>query len=243
MVDPRNGPQNGKTIADDLHAALTKAEEHPPYVLVGHSIGGPYITTFTKYHGPEVAGLVFVDASHPDQVNRFRTLTPQTLAASMKMFKVAATFARIGVVRKLAATDSAPPEPTHAVRATAAYASTSLPALLKEADAFNQTLSEARTFNQLGDRPLFVLTATAPMPKSDLAAMKMTPEQGKEYQARWLQMQNEEASWSSRSQHELVPNSGHYIQFDKPSVVIGAIRSVIDSVRRTPKTQISTSRR
>jgi len=50
--------------------------------------------------------------------------------------------------------------------------------------------------------------------------------------AKWMQMQNEEASWSSRSQHQLVPESGHYIQFEKPAVVIAAVRSVIDSVRK-----------
>lgn len=231
--DPHAGAQTGKNVAEDLHATLTKSGERPPYVLVGHSLGGPYAMIFTKYFGPEVAGFVFVDASHPDQANRFKALTPQTLAASMKMFKVAAAFARVGLVRKIAATDSAPPEPVQAVRATAAYASTSLPAMLKEADAFDQTLAEAGTLRQLGNRPVFVLTATAPMPKADLAMMKMTETQGKQYEALWVQMQNEIASWSSRSQHELVPNSSHYIQFDQPGIVTRAIRTVVDSVRAT----------
>lgn len=91
---------------------------------------------------------------------------------------------------------------------TAAYTSTSLAAYLKEIDAFNQTLAEAGALRQLGDRPLFVLTATKPMPAKDLADMKMTTTQGAEYQARWVEMQNEEAAWSSRSQHRLVPESG-----------------------------------
>jgi pimeloyl-ACP methyl ester carboxylesterase len=50
-----------------------------------------------------------------------------------------------------------------------------------------------------------------------------------------VQLQNEEASWSTRSQHKLVPESGHYIQFEKPDVVIAAVRAVIDSVRANPK--------
>ena len=229
--DPKSGPQTGKGVADDLHAALEKSGERPPYLLVGHSLGGPYAMIFTKYFGPDVAGLVFVDASHPEQVNRFKSLTPQTLAGSVKMFRVAAALARFGLVRKFAAADSAPPEPAQAVRATAAYTSTSLPGMLKEVDSFDQTLAEAGTFKQLGTRPVFVLTATAPMPKADLAMMKMTGTQGKEYAARWLQMQNEIASWSSRSQHEVVPNSSHYIQFDQPAIVTRAIRSVVDSVR------------
>jgi hypothetical protein len=102
--------------------------------------------------------------------------------------------------------------------------------MLKEVDGFDQTLAEARTIRQLGDRPLFVITATAPMSKADLSAMKMTAAQGQQYQARWLEMQNDEASWSSCSQHQSV-DSGHYIQFEKPQVVISAVRSAINSVR------------
>jgi pimeloyl-ACP methyl ester carboxylesterase len=229
--DPKSGPQIGKSVAEDLQATLSKSGEKPPYVLVGHSLGGPYAMIYTKYFGPEVAGLVFVDASHPEQVKRVKAFTPQTLAASLTMFRVGAALARFGLVRKMSATDSAPPEPAQAVRATAAYTSTSLPSMLKEAEAFDQTLAEAGTFKQLGTRPVFVLTATAPKPKAELAMMKMTESQGEAYAAAWVQMQNEIASWSSRSQHELVPNASHYIQFDQPGIVTKAIRSVVDSVR------------
>jgi len=232
--DAQSGPQTGRAVAEDLHLALAKGGEQPPFVMVGHSLGGPYIMIYTKYFGSEVAGLVFVDASHPEQVARFRSLTPITLAASTRTLRVAALFGRVGLVRKFAATDSAPPEPINAVKATAAYASTSLPAMLKEVDAFDQTLAEAGTFRHLGNRPIFVLTATAPMPKADLAALKMTAAQGLEYQARWLQMQNDEASWSTSSQHQSV-ESGHYIQFERPPVVIAAVRAVIDSVRANQK--------
>ena len=40
--------------------------------MVGHSLGGPYAMVFTDLYGPEVVGLVFVDASHPQQFARFR---------------------------------------------------------------------------------------------------------------------------------------------------------------------------
>lgn len=34
----------------------------PPYILVGHSMGGPYIRMFTALYPAEVAGLVFIDS-------------------------------------------------------------------------------------------------------------------------------------------------------------------------------------
>ena len=153
----------------------------------------------------------------------------------MKQARMASHLSRLGVIRKLTASDSAPPEPAYAVRATAAFTSTSLPAMLKEVDAFNATLAEAGTLHQLGDRPLFVLTATRPLPDAERVSMRMTREQATAFQDKWVELQNEEAAWSSRSQHQLVEGSGHYIQFEKPNAVIAAVRSVIDSVRADTK--------
>jgi pimeloyl-ACP methyl ester carboxylesterase len=40
----------------------------PPYVLVGHSLGGLYMQLFARAYPSEVAGLVLVDATHPEQM-------------------------------------------------------------------------------------------------------------------------------------------------------------------------------
>jgi pimeloyl-ACP methyl ester carboxylesterase len=228
--DASSDALTGKHVAEDLHTALAKSGERAPFVMVGHSLGAPYMMIYTKYFGADVAGLVFVDPSHPEQVSRFRSLTPVTLSESIRPYRLPSRFGRFGVVRKATAADSAPPQPVHSVRATAAYASTSLPAMIKEADAFEQTLAEAGTFRQLGERPIFVLTATAPLSADVLTTLKMTEAQGREYKKRWLAMHEDAASWSKRSQHQSV-DAGHYIQYERPSVVIAAVRSIIDSVR------------
>ena len=242
--DPHDGPLTGRTVAEDLHATLRAAGERPPFVLVRHSIGGPYIMVYTKYFGSDVAGLVFVDASHPDQVSRFKEVTPVTIHESMRVYRVAAALSRTGFVRAMSGSaGGAPNEPSAAARASAAYASTSLGTLVKESDALDATLAEAGTFRQLGDRPLFVLTAAAPRSSEDLAAMKMTSAQGKRWSEIWGTMQDEEAGWSSRSQHNVLPDASHYIQFDRPDAVIRAIRSVVDSVRHGSDRDTSTAKR
>lgn len=232
--DPREGPQSGAHVAEDLHAALAAAAERPPFVLVGHSLGGPYAMIYTKRFGAEVAGLVFVDASHPDQVRRLDALHVPHLAESMRPYRIAAALAPLGVVRVAsAAPDSVPPPPAFDVRAGAAYFPTSLRGMLAEADGFDETMAEAGRSRSLSDRPLFVLTATAPWSAEQLAAMKLRPEQDRERIDIWTGMQDELATWSSRSQHRLVPDASHYIQMDRPDVVIAAVRSVVDSVRAT----------
>ena len=56
-----------------LTDVLRAAREGPPYVIVGHSIGGVMAAMFAHAHPRDVAGLVLVDSSHPSQVARWRT--------------------------------------------------------------------------------------------------------------------------------------------------------------------------
>jgi pimeloyl-ACP methyl ester carboxylesterase len=50
-----------KDLIQRLHAFLEAVHVAPPYILVGHSLGGPYIRLFTSLYPSEVAGLVFID--------------------------------------------------------------------------------------------------------------------------------------------------------------------------------------
>jgi pimeloyl-ACP methyl ester carboxylesterase len=54
-------PQTFKQIATRLHELLQKANIRPPYVLVGHSMGGALIRAFAFMYPNEITGLVFVD--------------------------------------------------------------------------------------------------------------------------------------------------------------------------------------
>ena len=69
--DSSSQPRTSKVIAGELHALLQAAGVPPPYVLVGHSMGGYDVRVFASIYRNEVAGMVLVDASHPDQENRF----------------------------------------------------------------------------------------------------------------------------------------------------------------------------
>jgi pimeloyl-ACP methyl ester carboxylesterase len=59
--EPGRKPRTAQQIATELHTALKNSGLRPPYVLVGHSIGGPYVRVFAHRYPSEVAGLVLVD--------------------------------------------------------------------------------------------------------------------------------------------------------------------------------------
>ena len=61
--EPGPKPRTAKQIALELHTALKNAGINPPYVLVGHSMGGITIRVFADMYSQEVAGLVLVDPS------------------------------------------------------------------------------------------------------------------------------------------------------------------------------------
>jgi pimeloyl-ACP methyl ester carboxylesterase len=228
--DPGDAPQNSDSIAADLHGALTAAGEPAPFVLVGHSLGGPYVMTYTKKYGKQVAGLVFVDASHPDQVQRLNAVLKHPMAGGTDpMLRLGAAVAWTGLPRLRSQEGRAISDDVDAkVRA---YAPTSLGALLGEVEAMDETFKKAGTFRQLGDRPVVALTATRPASDEELIMFRMSRKEDQEYQAVWKSLHDEEASWSTRGRHELVPDSTHYIQFDRPDVVIAAVREVVARVR------------
>ena len=63
---PVEQPTSAKAAAADLDALLGASGEPGPYVLAGHSFGGPIIRLYASAHPAEVGGLVLVDALSED---------------------------------------------------------------------------------------------------------------------------------------------------------------------------------
>jgi pimeloyl-ACP methyl ester carboxylesterase len=51
---------------DDLDGLIVALDLETPLVLMGHSIAGYNLRVFTDRYPEKVAGLIFVDATHPD---------------------------------------------------------------------------------------------------------------------------------------------------------------------------------
>ena len=227
--DAAKRPFNSARAAEDLHTALIRAGERPPWVTVGHSGGGAYTMVFTGRYPSEVAGLVFVDVPHPDHFERVEQATDDSPSAGHRARKAAALtvgplLIRLGVARLAPAGDAHHSWTDSMSAAHRAFFPTSTAALLEEVRALDGTLRRAGRFRHLGSRPLVVLSATGRPP--DVRERKMD----ERLQATRFQLQQEMATWSSRGRHEQV-DGGHNIHVERPDVVIRAVRAVVADVR------------
>lgn len=226
---PPRGRRTFGDMADELRQGLAGAGIGPPYLLVGHSIGGIIARRFAVRYSGDVAGIVLIDSSHEDQVRRRRAdgcwrgkvprtfwfvLRRQARVLGLRRLTVLAGFSELNaeIARDV------PPEFSAAARAvnlTARYRR----AVVRE--LMLMTRSHGRPPG-LGALPLTVLTA---------AGRDET----------WMQMQAELAGLSTVSTHIIANHGGHYLQRDEPDMVASAIRDLMARIRE-PATSLSRRR-
>lgn len=71
--DPGPLPRTAERVARELHALLGGLGVKPPYVLVGHSLGGLHLLFFADLFPADVAGLVFLDPTTREMRPRLET--------------------------------------------------------------------------------------------------------------------------------------------------------------------------
>lgn len=84
-------PPTPQRRVQQLRALLAVLELPPPYVLVGHSWGGPLIRVFAGHHPGEVAGLVYLDPAdftetHADRLALVESLAPGRAEAAIEAY-------------------------------------------------------------------------------------------------------------------------------------------------------------
>jgi pimeloyl-ACP methyl ester carboxylesterase len=161
--DDVTSPQDGIAAAEDLHALLAKAGEPGPFVLVGHSIGGPYAMTYAATYPDDVAGMVLLDSSSPTQLTDIASF-PLQYAVMRRGYAVVPVLARVGLGGLVAAGSGYPADVAdrlHAMTATPRAARNA-----RDEIAILPTLFEqAQALTELGDHPCLVLTASGSIDK------------------------------------------------------------------------------
>jgi pimeloyl-ACP methyl ester carboxylesterase len=213
-------PRSPEQVAKELHVLLTNAGISPPYVLVGHSLGGKNVRMFALEHPDEVVGMVLVDARSEYVDDRLSSSekSMQKRAANLQAwgFGVAR---RIGLARIAGASLlGTPPSLSGETQRTIALLATAPNSRNTATDEFMERSTSddmLRDAPSLGDRPVVVLAASKSM--EDLAF--------------WPESQQFQAALSIEGQLIIVEDSGHSIHWDHPAEVIAAVQTVIANSR------------
>jgi pimeloyl-ACP methyl ester carboxylesterase len=75
-----SAPRDPCQAAREMHAALRDAHVAPPYLLVGHSLGGLYQVVFARLYPQDTAGVLLLDPTHPEHWATLQRETPKTAA-------------------------------------------------------------------------------------------------------------------------------------------------------------------
>jgi len=155
-------PRDVDTNAAQLHAVLHSLDIPPPYILVGHSLGGLFVRGFEGLHPEEVAGMVLIEATHPDFPARLGL--PNVMPnADEGMLNAGPYAARLGLLRLM---HMFPPDMDLPERQrnelSAYYASNNFAdRTLSDFRHWPKLLAEAANVTSFGDTPLRVIVGGA----------------------------------------------------------------------------------
>ncbi|MBI1277588.1 MAG: alpha/beta fold hydrolase [Anaerolineaceae bacterium] len=220
------GPRDGLTIAHDLHALLKAASVAPPYIMVGHSLGGVTNSIYAREYPAEVQGLVLVDSAVPIGLNWTDAEFQNYMDTNASAYGVMMTLGRVGALRFIIRNE---------------FRGYGYPALIvDELTAFKSTLSAVNTWDaevrlaqwelsqqanaarDAGALPLVVLWAGHP----ELTA----PEDRAKLEAIWTLVPVS----SSNSATRIVDGSDHGSiigNMDYAAQVTQAVHDVLESIR------------
>lgn len=155
-------PRTSKDIAEELHLLLHHAGITGPLILVGHSLGGFDVRLYASLYRSEVAGMVLVDSSHPEQQKRFLPALNDMDATWVREQEFLEFTMPFGIPRLLGfcGTDAE-------VRAAECNFQ-SVREGVAELKAVSASAAQTATTGSLGDMPLAVLSHDPDKPQPDL---------------------------------------------------------------------------
>lgn len=212
--DDAEHPQDGRRAAQDLHTLLAAAGETGPYVLVGHSTGGTYALNYAARFPGQVAGMVLLDSSSPEQFTRMPDY-PRQYALMRRGLALVPTLSRVGLGGALTAASHLPQAAADQVRAM-----TATPRAARngrdELSVILDVFAQAQALTTLGDLPLAVLTASENLTTDG-----------------WAGAQDQLAELSTNHVHRTVRSTHEgLVEDEKPAAEsVRAITEVISSIR------------
>jgi pimeloyl-ACP methyl ester carboxylesterase len=228
--DPRPGPRDSNSVADQLHGLLTAAQIRMPVVLMGHSVAGLHLRAYASRFPGEVAGLVLVDPTTPEQFDRMPPEMREGLKSSKRQLAWLQPLVPLGIVRLAGQCGAAPPTGMGGHKdwylADNNCSPSYLPAIQGEMEALDASSREVMPTGPFGDLPILIFSqdpaAKQPAVSEDLRARVSEV---------WYNLHEELKRLSSRTRRIVAKGSTHYIQIDRPELLNREVPLFIRQIR------------
>ena len=206
-------PRTSERITRELHTLLEKADVTGPYILAGHSFGGYNAQLFARNYPEETAGLVLIDASHPEQAERLPSPEPKPPKAVKPMSRSYTVFRQI-------MHPNFPDEAALVANRIMRSWHHKL-TMREEMTVFHLSAKQVLTSRPMPAVPLVVLTR----------GRRVWPNNayGDEMERVWMELQDELSQLSDNPVHLIAERSGHHIHLDQPGIVINAMQTMLDA--------------
>jgi pimeloyl-ACP methyl ester carboxylesterase len=229
--EPRSGSRNAETIASQLHLLLDAAGIARPLVVAGHSGGGLYVREFAREYPDEVAAVVLIDATSPqqfDEPGNFRASYAEFLRTTPR--KLFWHKARVwSGLQRLAGRCKGKP-PADLLNMSGQYDAEKcrpeyIGADFGESVDLEISAKQAGRLTSLGSKPLLILSRDP-----DRRTDKMTLEEGTTLAA-WDREQEDLKSLSRMTRRVIARGSGHEIVHARPDVFLDEMSGLLTYLR------------
>jgi pimeloyl-ACP methyl ester carboxylesterase len=227
-----------RNAVDDLHLLLGRAGLQSPYILVGHSFGGLIVRIFQQLYPDRVAGLVLVDPVVRSQWGKPDDQHRKMLARGATLSRRGAFLARLGIVRFALArlTGGSQRLPGLLARTFAGKAAGVTNRLVGEVRKIPRELwpaiaahwSEERAFRIMAEYLENLPLSCGQLDEAPtIGELPIVVLSSANASADTLAEHAREARLSTRGEHLVVPDTGHWINLDAPEAIAAAVRRVM----------------
>ncbi|KAF3362414.1 putative Hydrolase, alpha/beta fold family [Chlamydiales bacterium STE3] len=232
--DPGPEPRTSGQIIKELHQLLMNLDIPGPYIFVGHSFGGLNVRLYASEYPKDVLGLVLVDASHEEQMEKLPFIPYETYREILHALSIFAPFgSHRWLIPYIFGSDlKTYPLAQRALRNAKQCQNKTIRTAYAELRDFTESLKQMKAkAHALFDTPLYVLSAgkVDPIPGFDQETMNLFLET-------WSKLQKKLAAQSKKGKNIVASESGHMIHWEQPELVIEAVR---DLVRQSQTTSLS----
>jgi len=233
--DPVALPRSAAAVAQESRALLQAAGIAPPYLLVGHSLGGAYARRYAQLFPDEIAGLLFLDPAHEGyEIDPPRMGLVDQVRQTIRLLGAFLRFKAVyrPMFARMYAAWPAPLRRTLVDYHLRAWRKT----LQETRNLQSEVMGEVRDGGALPDRPLIVLTALG----LDPFMARFAPEPYlRALNDRKRQFYANFAATVPRGENRLVEDAGHStLHIDRPDAVIQAIRDLIGGFANSSRPEV-----